>query len=112
MRGDVVILDFPFAEGGTAKVRPALVVQSDGIASIHTVVAQITGATHRTGPSRLLVDPTTPDGAGSGLRAPSMVVCEQLYTIRKDRILRTIGSLPPQAMQKVDACLKAALGLP
>lgn len=110
MRGDVVILNFPFAEGGGGKVRPALIVQSDAIATIHTVVAQITGATQRTLPSRLLVDPAIEPG--SGLSFPSLVVCEQLYTIRKDRLVRTIGTLSVATMQKVDDCLKAALGLP
>jgi hypothetical protein len=43
---------------------PALVVQSDAISSIHTIVAQITGATHRMLPSRLLVDPATEPGSG------------------------------------------------
>src|SRR5690349_5778057 len=28
-RGDVVLVDFPFASGGGSKVRPALVVQND-----------------------------------------------------------------------------------
>ena len=110
MRGDVVLLDFPFAEGGGAKVRPALVVQSEGIATIHTIVAQITSARQRMLPSRLLVNPT--DEPESGLRLPSLIVCEQLYTIRKDRILRTLGSLSATTMRGVDDCLKAALGLP
>jgi mRNA-degrading endonuclease toxin of MazEF toxin-antitoxin module len=91
MRGDVVVLDFPFAEGGVSKVRPALVVQADAITSIHTVVAQITSAKQRHLPSRLLVDPA--DEPGSGLRIASLVVCEQLYTIHRDRILKTIGAL-------------------
>lgn len=110
MRGDVVILDFPFAEGGGAKLRPALVVQSDGIATVHTIVAQITSATQRRSPSRLFIDPTAEPE--SGLKMPSLVVCEQLYTIRKDRVVRTIGALTTTTMQRVDECLRVALGLP
>ena len=78
MRGDVVLLDFPFAEGGGAKVRPALVVQSDGLTTIHTIVAQITSARHRSGPARFPMDPFTLEGAGSGLRTASLIACEQL----------------------------------
>jgi mRNA interferase MazF len=91
-------------------VRPALVVQSDGLATIHTVVAQITSATQRRLPSWLPIDPAAEPG--SGLTIPSLVVCEQLYTIRKDRIIRTIGILSPATMRLVDDCLKVALGLP
>ncbi len=29
-RGDVVLLDYPYADGSGSKVRPALIVQNDG----------------------------------------------------------------------------------
>ena len=109
MMGDVVLLDFPFAEGEGSKVRPALVVQADDIASIHTIVIQITSARQRTLPSRLFVDPA--DEIGSGLKIPSLIVCEQIYTIRKDRIISKLGRLTAATMMRVDHCLMTALGL-
>ena len=109
MRGDVVLLDFPFAEGGGSKVRPALIIQADDISSIHTIVAQITSARQRMLPSRLLVDPSVE--IGSGLKMPSLIVCEQLYTIRKDRIIATLGGLSRPTMILVGQCIKKATGL-
>jgi hypothetical protein len=35
-----------------------------------------------------------------------------LATMSEDRIERLLGSLSAALMQKIDACLKAALGLP
>lgn len=115
MRGDVVIVDFPFTDVRAGKVRPALVVQNDrdNARRRKTIVAMITGnlrmihsATH------LLVDPDTPDGAASGLHGPSLVSCVDLFTVEQDGIIRTVGHLPAQVMQQIDGCLKVALGLP
>jgi len=39
------------------------------------------------------------------------VKCENLFTVSQSHILRTIGRLSPILMNKVDACLKASLGL-
>lgn len=112
MRGEIVLVDFPFGDGSGSKIRPALVVQDDGIASINVAVALITSQTGRVGPSRFLIDPRTPERQGSGLRVPSVVTCENLYSPNRNRILRTLGRLQPATMSQVDACLKAALGLP
>jgi mRNA interferase MazF len=113
-RGDVVFVDFPFTDGGS-KRRPVLVVQSDHYNALlqKTIVAMITGNLKRAGePAHLLVDPATPEGAASGLSGPSLVSCNNLYTIDQGAIIRTIGQLPSALMLQVNNCLKAALELP
>ncbi len=109
MRGDIVLVDFPFSDGGGAKVRPALVVQDDAVRSVNTIIAQITSNVARTGATRLLIDPATEPS--SGLRATSIIVCQLLYSVHGSRILRVIGSLSAATMTRVDGCLRAALGL-
>jgi mRNA interferase MazF len=113
-RGDVVLVDFPFSTGGGAKVRPALVVQNDrdNQRLVNTIVAQITSRTHRqVEPTQLLIRLTAPEGQQSGLRQDSVVNCLNLATLHESKILRVLGSLS-SIMYQVDACLKAALGLP
>jgi mRNA interferase MazF len=114
-RGDIVLLEFPFAEGEASKLRPALVVQAnaDNGRLDTTVVAMITSRTLRAPvePAQFLIDPESEEGRRSGLRSLSAVNCANLQTIGKDRIRRTIGSLPGTAMQQISACLKVALGL-
>jgi mRNA interferase MazF len=114
-RGDVVIVQFPYQDGTRGKNRPALVVQCDenNRRLQNTVVAMITGNIQRAGtePTQLLVDRSTPEGQSSGLHGPSAVKCENLFTILQSHILRTIGRLSPALMAKVDASLKASLGL-
>lgn len=66
-RGDVVILDYPFSDSSGAKVRPALVVQSDQRNAIltNTIVAPITKNLQRlrTDPTQLLIDIATPEAS-------------------------------------------------
>jgi mRNA interferase MazF len=70
-RGDVVLLDYPFASGGGGKVRPALVVQNDvdNRRLLNTIVVMVTSRTSRAAsePTQLLIDISTPDGRQSGL---------------------------------------------
>ena len=60
-RGEVVLIDMPFAQGGGSKVRPALVVQSDNNNGrmANTIVAAITRNVSRVHePTQLLIDIT------------------------------------------------------
>ena len=114
-RGDVVLVQYPFASGAGSSRRPALIVQNDrDNERLHnTIVAQITTNLRRAGdPSHLLIDPDAPEGDASGLLHESVVSCINLATVHQDRIQRVIGHLPVSATGCLDGCLKAVLGLP
>ncbi|MGH7170065.1 MAG: type II toxin-antitoxin system PemK/MazF family toxin [Gemmataceae bacterium] len=113
-RGDVVRVDFPFTDIPQRKKRPAVVVQNDrdNQKIRKTVVALITGNLSRlSDPSHLLIDPSTPEGATSGLNGRSLVSCNNLYTLEQDCIERRLGHLSDVLKQKLNDCLKAALEL-
>jgi mRNA interferase MazF len=115
LRGDVVIVDFPFTDQPSKKRRPAVVVQADvyNQAIAKTIIVMVTGNLHRRNdPAHLFVDPSVPDGASSGLRAASLVSCINLFTIDQDDIVKTLGHLSDLLQQKMNACMKAALELP
>ena len=114
-RGDVVLAPFPFQDKPGEKIRPAVVVQCDAENRrlANTILAMITGNLSDAGQATtVLVDPGTPDGAGSGLTGPSLVKCYNLATVRQRRILHVIGHLSGALMQQVNQALKAALELP
>jgi mRNA interferase MazF len=110
MRGDILIVDYPFSDASQVKRRPALVIQADTVQSINTIVALITSNISRLVPERLVIDPK--DELESGLRAVSTVACDSLATIHASLISKKIGSLSAATMQQIDECLKTALGLP
>jgi mRNA interferase MazF len=114
-RGDVVLVDFPFAAGRGAKVRPAVVVQNDGDngRTTNTVVAMITSRTHRSNqPTQVLIEIATPDGQQTGLVMDSVVNCLNLFTLEQTKVLRTLGRLTPALWSQVAAALKATFDLP
>ena len=114
-RGDVVVVDWPFSGGGGSKARPAVVVQNDRDNGrlTNTILAMITSRTQRSGePTQVTVDLSTPDGRQSGLHRTSVVNCINLFTVEQAKMLQSIGTLSVALMQKVDAALNAALGLP
>ncbi len=114
-RGDVVIIEFPYVDGNRGKNRPALVVQADvnNRRLQNTVVAMISGNVRLAGKvtTQVLIDPQAADGRSSGLKGPSAVKCENLYTVRQQDILRSIGRLSDALLKQVDEALKASLGL-
>ena len=113
--GNIVIVDYPYSDNTGSKVRPALVVQSDiwNQRLETTIIASITSSHRRRvrAATQYFIDIATADGQQTGLRLNSTVKCENLLTYNKNRILGVIGRLPDSAMQQVDVCLKAALGI-
>jgi mRNA interferase MazF len=113
-RGDVVLLDYPYADGSGSKVRPVLIIQNDrdNQRLSNTIVALITKNVSRVHePTQVLIDLSTPEGQQSGLNQPSAVICGNLFTVAQTKVRRVIGSLSPAMMARIDVCLKVALEL-
>ena len=113
-RGDVILVRFPHPSGLRGKKRPAVVVQSDAYAgTVSTlVVAEVTkNLTMASDPACLLIDTSTPEGRATGLARDSVVSCLVLMTVYADTVAQVLGTLSPTIKQKLDDCLKAALGL-
>ena len=102
---------FPNSDLRTAKTRPALVVQADGLDTglRQVIVAMITSRSFRAGhPSRVFVRQSSPAGRESGLLGDSIVMTDNLATIADVAIDRVIGFLP---MDDVDVALRSTLSL-
>ncbi|MDZ4685526.1 MAG: type II toxin-antitoxin system PemK/MazF family toxin [Planctomycetaceae bacterium] len=113
IRGQVVLVDFPYSDGRQSKIRPALVVQADAHnrSLIKTIIALITGNLRRRGhPAHILLDPV--DEPIVGINGPSLVSCINLYTVEQSSILRVIGQLTPELQSEVDLALGHTLQLP
>jgi mRNA interferase MazF len=114
-RGDVILVRFPYPSGLRGKKRPAVVVQSDAYAATvgTLVVAEVTkNATMAGDPACLFIDTSTPEGRATGLVRDSVVSCLVLMTVYADTAPQVLGTLSPAMKQKLNACLKAALGIP
>lgn len=110
-RGDIVLVLFPHSDLRTAKLRPALVVQADHLQTDlpQLIVAMITSRMFRANhPSRIAIPLSTPQGQASGLLTDSVVMTDNLATIRESEIDRVIGSI---SMDGVDEGLRHTLDL-
>lgn len=107
-RGDVFLVDFGPQWSGEHGKRPAVVVQNN-IGNEHSktviVVPCATKIKRMDMPTHVFLGPL------ENGRADSMVVCENVQTIEKDRIVHYISKLSKRQMDRVDDALKASLGL-
>lgn len=114
-RGDVILVRFPHPSGVRGKRRPAVVIQADTYTGVvaTVAVAEVTSNLALAGdPACLLIDTGTPEGKATGLLHDSVVSCLLLATVNANTVAQVVGSLSPAMKQKLDDCLKAALGLP
>jgi mRNA interferase MazF len=114
-RGDVILAKVPSAVGTSPKTRPALVVQSDYYNQriSNLLVATITSnLTRRNDSAHYFIDASTTEGKSAGVHRDSLVSCLNLAVLTASDVVAKIGELPPDAMDKVDECLKVALGIP
>ena len=113
LRGDIVLLDFPFSGGIGSKIRPAVVIQCDrnNQRLANTIVAMITRNTQRVAaePTQLLIDLTTPEGRQTGLAYTSAIKCENLFTVQQNAVMKRVGRLTIGLLQRLDACIKASV---
>ena len=112
-RGDIVLVDYPYRDRTGSKVRPALVVQADELNRrvTDTILASISRSAHRASATQLLIDISTPEGSGTVLRQNSMIQCENLLTYDQRLVITKIGQLSASMLERIKACLKAALDL-
>ncbi len=111
-RGDVVLVLFPDSNMRTAKRRPALIIQANNLGTglQQTLVAMITSNMTRTGhSSRLEVKHSSQLGQQMGLRTDSVIMTDNLATVREIEVDRIIGKIAD--MESTDSALRHTLGL-
>ena len=113
-RGQVINARFPHAAGVRGKKRPVVVVQANVYNQRlrHAIVAQLTtNLNDLHDPACFLIAAATPDGQAAGIVQDSLFSGYLLSLMSEDRLQDVIGKLSDEAMQVVDACLKAALAI-
>jgi mRNA-degrading endonuclease toxin of MazEF toxin-antitoxin module len=108
-RGDVVEVDWQFADMSGSKVRPGVVVQGDflNVTIDDPILVQITSTRHGLPGTEVLLDPALETGAG--LSKLCVVSCLNITTFDQSLVRRTVGYLSARVMQQIEACLKTVL---
>jgi mRNA interferase MazF len=110
-RGDVLLLRYPNSDLKTYELRPALLVQANGLETriAQSIFALITSNTSRVGPTRVPFPLRSPEAQKMGLVSDSVVVTDNLATVRNEAIAKRLGSCPKMSL--VDQALKITLAL-
>jgi mRNA interferase MazF len=103
-RGDLVAVSLP---GDFGKPRSALVIQSDLLAELGSVVLCPVSSDLRTAAFRVTVEPSP----GNGLRASSQGMVDQLSTLARAKLSAPFGRLEDEQMKAVDKALLLVVGL-
>jgi mRNA interferase MazF len=109
-RGDVYLVDFDPTRGAEIrKIRPAVIIQND-IAnrwSPVTIVAAISSHyDEELYPTEVLIR----RGEG-GLQNDSVALLNQIRSIDKTRLVRALGAISAETMERIDRALVLSLGL-
>lgn len=110
-RGDVVLVYYPNSDLITYKKRPALIVQADNVKTdlSQKLVAMITSNLSRQGETRVTIPKGSNLCEAMGLRTDSVVVVDNLATVKDQVIDKKIGHCSD--MEAINTALKKALGL-
>ena len=114
-RGDIVLVPFPFVtDFKRVKARPAVVIQND-IAnrfSPNLILTLVSSTVPKESyPFHYRIRGDSKIAAQAGLERDSIIKTEVIITIPKTSILKKVGSLPAEAMNDIDECLRVSLGL-
>jgi mRNA interferase MazF len=109
-RNEVYLVNFdPTIGAEIRKTRPALILQND-IANRHspvTIVAAITSQfDERLYPTEVLIK-----AGEAGLAYDSVVLCNQIRSIDKRRLVRRIGVLTLDSVRRVERAVLISLGI-
>lgn len=108
-RGDIylVCLD-PTIGSEISKTRPALIISNDinNQAAETVTVIPITSGTEKVYPFETLLSPQE-----SGLATDSKAKCNQIRTIDKKRLIKSIGKVTTKKLKEVEDSLRIHLGM-
>ena len=105
-RGEVLLVRYPDSNLLTYKLRPALFVQNQAVATEldQQIVVMITSNTRMTGPTRVFVSNDSTEGQAMGLLADSVIVADNIATVAGPAIERARGHCP--VIQQVELILQ------
>jgi mRNA interferase MazF len=103
-RGDLVSVAL---QGDYGKPRPALIIQSDLLADLDSVVLCPITSDLRNAVFRVTIEPNP----ANGLRALSQVMVDKLATLPRAKVSEALGRLDDERMKVVDRTLLLVVGV-
>ena len=107
--GDIVLVNFPFTDLLSSKVRPAVVIATKGEDVI--ILGIFSKMPEKIQESWFVVDETADYFAKTGLKKKSIIKTEKIAVIHNSIIRKSLGIVPENIFATIKTKLKKTLGL-
>lgn len=107
--GSIVLVNFPFTDLQSSKVRPALVLTTKGDDVI--ILGIFSKVPDKIREGWVKVDEAGPNFHLTGLKKTSILKTEKITVIHRSLIRKELGRLPPELMQQVKKALLKTLDI-
>ena len=109
-RGDIWLVDLNPVRGSEQRgIRPCLVISND-VTNEHAPTVCVVPFTSNLSGRRFPINVVLRQEE-TGLRVDSLLLCGQLRTVAKERLLKRLSTVHGSAMNRVETALKLYLGL-
>lgn len=110
LRGDIILVPFPFTDLLTEKVRPAVIIS---VKNELDVTAAFISSIISEKPTEVdfVLSEDHPDFSLTGLKKSSLFKMNKILTLERSRILRRLGKVSPSIQKELDLRFKLAFGL-
>ena len=105
--GAIVLINFPFTDLQSSKVRPALVLSAKGEDVI--IVGIFSKVSEELRESWIKIDEFNPAFHQTGLKRKSIIKTEKIAVVHQSLIRKKLGYLLPELMQRVKQILRKTL---
>ena len=109
-RGEVYLVNFdPTIGSEIKKIRPAVVIQNN-ISNKHSAVTIVAAISSADGADPYPNEVFGKKGQG-GLDCDSFVLLNQMRTVDKARLIKSLGTFKPQVVNSINRAIEISLGL-
>lgn len=93
IKGDIVLVNFPFTDLSQTKLRPAIILWVDQAGSDVVLCAITSQNTDRLKDGEFLINTEDPEFNATGLRVRSKARVTRIFTLNRELVLRKLGKL-------------------
>ena len=108
MKGKIVLINFPFTDLTSSKLRPALVLyESEKDVTVVFISSRISKAT----PNDVLIEEAHSEFKATGLKVDSFVKIEKIATLSKKLVIGELGQVGPEIKKEINDKVRKTLKL-
>lgn len=100
MKGDIILIPFPFTDLTTSKIRPALVIAERDVDVVVAAISSIIPSD--LGDHEVIIEDTHPEFNLTNLRKTSVVILDKIATIEKNKIKGKLGEVGTQLKKEIN----------